>query len=117
MPLTATDHDSLAGCTADPDRLDLFCPRCDGRGCTDAALTAALLESVEPRGVRLGGLRLRAVFDYEHADDRAYVLDIGGRDVPRIDGTTEFTATDMAALLASVGVTSARLAVAIAETA
>lgn len=83
----------------------------------DRALTAAMLEALSSAPVRVGGLRLRAVWDYEAPADRAYVLDIGGRDVPRADGSYEFTAQDMAALLASVGVSSARLAAAIAEVA
>lgn len=80
----------------------------------DTALIAALLETVTPTGVSLGGLRLRAVFDRETPADRAYVASIGDRNIPRVDGSVEFSADDMAALLASVGVTSARLAVAIA---
>lgn len=84
----------------------------------DTALIAVMLEAVTPSGVRLGGLRLRVVFDRESPNgqnDRAYAISIGTRDIPRIDGSTEFTADDMAALLASVGVTSARLAVAVAS--
>lgn len=85
----------------------------------DIPVLAAMLEALggPAHPIHLGGLRLHAIWDHEAPADRAYVLAIGTRVVPRIDGTTEFAAPDMAALLTSVGVTPGRLAAAIAESA
>lgn len=84
----------------------------------DIPVLAAMLEALggPARPVHLGGLRLHVIWDHEAPADRAYVLAIGTRAVPRIDGATEFAAADMAALLASVGVTPGRLAAAIGKT-